>query len=220
METTDHRYVAFFDLDKTILSINSGSVLVREAYKKGLLSAADLLNAIYLSILHKLHLRDTALIVSGMGKWLKGVSVDEVTELSEHVVKEHLINAIRPEMNSEIEFHKRNNAEIVILSSVMIQICKPLGIHIGANDIICTEMDIVDGFFTGSAENRFCFEDEKRVRLVQYCDVKNYNLSEAWYYGDSIDDLSALEVVGHPVCVYPDRKLSRIANNRDWRVLS
>lgn len=220
METTDHRYVAFFDLDKTILSINSGSVLVREAYKKGLLSAADLLNAIYLSILHKLHLRDTALIVSGMGRWLKGVSVDEVTELSEHVVKEHLISAIRPEMNSEIGFHKRNNAEIVILSSVMIQICKPLGTHIGINDIICTEMDTVDGFFTGSAENRFCFEDEKRVRLVQYCEVKNYSLSEAWYYGDSIDDLSALEVVGHPVCVYPDRKLSRIANNRDWRVLS
>jgi putative phosphoserine phosphatase/1-acylglycerol-3-phosphate O-acyltransferase len=220
LETTDHRYVAFFDLDKTILSINSGSALVRGAYKRGLLSTADLLNAIYLSLLHKLHLRDTALIVTGMGRWLKGVSVDEVTELSEQVVKADLVRAIRPEMNSEIGFHKLNNAEIVILSSSIIQMCKPLGTHIGANDIICTEMDSVDGCFTGSAENRFCFEDEKRVRLVQYCKAKNYSLGEAWYYGDSIADLSALEAVGHPVCVYPDKKLSRIANIREWRVIS
>jgi len=220
LETKDKGYVAFFDLDKTILSINSGSVLVREAYKMGLLSSSDLLNAISLSLLHKLHLRDTALIVSGMGRWLKGVTVDEMTVLCEHVVNKHLVGAIRPEMYPEIEFHKRNNAEIVILSSVIIQICRPLGSYIGANEVICTEMDAVDGVFTGSAENKFCFEDEKRVRLKQYCEVNNYSLREAYYYGDSIDDLSALEVVGHPVCVHPDRKLFRVAHKKDWRVLS
>jgi len=213
------RYVAFFDIDNTILSINSGSKLVREAYKSGLMNNSDLLNAIYLSWLYKFHLRDTDLIVSGMGRWLKGHTVDEVNLLSEHVVNKHLVNAIRPEIYSEIKFHKENNAEVVILSSVIIQICRQLGSYIGVDNIICTVMEVADGVFTGSPENSFCFEDEKRMRLMQYCEMRNYSLSEAFYYGDSISDLTALKVVGHPVCVQPDRKLFRIAHENGWRIL-
>jgi len=213
------RYVAFFDIDNTILSINSGSALVREAYKIGLMSTSDLLNAIYLSWLYKFHLRDTDLIVSGMGRWLKGHTVDEVNLLSEHVVNKHLVNAIRPEIYSEIKFHKENNAEVVILSSVIIQICRQLGSYIGVDNIICTVMEVADGVFTGSPENNFCIGDEKRLRLMQYCEMRNYFLSEAFYYGDSISDLTALKAVGNPVCVQPDRKLSRIAHEKGWRIL-
>ena len=213
------RYVAFFDIDNTILSINSGSALVREAYKIGLMSTSDLLNAIYLSWLYKFHLRDTDLIVSGMGRWLKGHTVDEVNLLSEHVVNKHLVNAIRPEIYSEIKFHKENNAEVVILSSVIIQICRQLSSYLGMDNIICTVMKVEDGVFTGSPENNFCIGDEKRLRLMQYCEMRNYFLSEAFYYGDSISDLTALKAVGNPVCVQPDRKLSRIAHEKGWRNL-
>ena len=219
MDLKAKRYVAFFDLDKTLLSINSGSVLVREAYKRGIMSISDLLNAIFLSLLYKFHLRDTSLIVSGMGRWLKGMTLDEMDALAEHVVNKHLIKAIRPEICSEIKIHRENNAEIVILSSAIGQICKPIGLYIGADNIICTEMEVLDGVFTGSAENKFCFEDEKRIRLIQYCEIRNYNLSEAFYYGDSISDLAVLEVVGHPVCVQPDRRLSGISNKNGWRIL-
>ena len=219
MSPQTKRYVAFFDIDNTILSINSGSTLVREAYKSGLMNNSDLLNAIYLSWLYRFHLKDTDLIVSGMGRWLKGHTVDEVNLLSEHVVNKHLVNAIRPEIYSEIKFHRENNAEVVILSSVIFQICRQLGSYIGVDNIICTVMEVADGVFTGSPENSFCFEDEKRIRLIKYCEMRNYSLSEAFYYGDSISDLTALKVVGHPVCVQPDRKLSRIAHENGWRIL-
>jgi HAD superfamily hydrolase (TIGR01490 family) len=219
MEPTAKSYVAFFDLDKTLLSINSGSVLVREAYKRGLMSTSELLNAIYLSWLYKFHLRDTSIIVSAMGIWLKGMTLDEMNGLSEHVLIKHLIDAIRPEIYTEIKFHRGNNAEIVILSSAIIQICKPLGTYIGADNILCTVMEVADGVFTGLPEKNFCFEDEKRKRLIQYCEMRNYILSEAFYYGDSISDLPALKVVGHPVCVRPDRKLSRISHQNGWRIL-
>ena len=219
MEPTAKRYVAFFDLDDTLLSINSGSVLVREAYKSGLMSTSDLLNAIYLSWLYKFHLRDTSIIVSGMGRWLKGMTPDEMNVLAEHVVNKHLVDAIRPEIYSEIRFHRENNGEIVILSSAIIQICRPLGSYIGADNIVCTVMEVADGFFTGLPENKFCFEDEKRIRLIQYCEMRNYTLNETFYYGDSISDLQALKVVGHPVCVQPDRRLSRISHKNGWRIL-
>ncbi len=219
MIPTTKKYAAFFDLDKTLLSINSGSVLVRESYKRGTMSISDLLNAIFLSFLYKFNLRDTARIVTGMGRWLNGMTIDEMDALAEHVVNKHLIKAMRPEIYSEIKLHRENNAEIVILSSAIVQICKPIGAYIGADNIICTEMETLDGVFTGRAENKFCFGDEKRIRLIQYCGMRNYNLSEVFYYGDSISDLAALEVVGHPVCVQPDRRLSRISNKNGWRIL-
>jgi len=219
MEPTPKSYAAFFDLDKTLLSINSGSVLVREAYRRGLMSTSDLLNAIYLSWLYKFNLRDTSIIVSGMGRWLKGMTLDDMEALSEHVVNKHLVEAIRPEIFNEIRFHRENNAEVVILSSAIVQICKTIGSYIGADNIVCTVMEVADGVFTGLPEKNFCFEDEKRIRLIQYCEMRNYNLSEAFYYGDSISDLSALQVVGHPVCVQPDNRLSRISHAKGWRIL-
>jgi HAD superfamily hydrolase (TIGR01490 family) len=219
METQSGRYVAFFDLDKTILNINSGTVLVRESYKSGFMSTADLLHAIYLSLLYKFHLRDTSTIISAMGNWLKGLTINEVNLLSEQIVKTHLMDAVRPEIFSEIKYHKSNNAEVVILSSVIYQICKPLGSYLGVDNQICTTMEVIDGVFTGLPDRKFCFDDEKRIRLTEYCEIRHYYLGESYYYGDSIADLPALEVVGHPVCVSPDRKLERIARKRGWKIL-
>lgn len=219
MEEQDKVYAAFFDLDRTILSINSGFPLVREAYKGGLMSISDYLNAIWLSLLYKFRLRDTSLIVSGMGRWLKGLTVDELNELSERVVNKYLVKAIRPVIISEIRFHRENNAEIVILSSALLQICSPIGSQMGADGIICTEMDAENGVFTGSSKHGFCLGEEKRIRLMQHCDQRSYSLNEAYCYGDSIADLHALETVGHPVCVHPDRRLRRIALKKGWRVI-
>jgi HAD superfamily hydrolase (TIGR01490 family) len=212
-------YIAFFDLDRTILSLNSGSVLVREAYKSGFMSTSDLLNALYLSFLYKFHLRDTSVIISGMGKWLQGMTIKEVDLLSEQIVNSHLIDAVRPEIFSEIRLRKENNAEVVILSSVIVQICKSLGSHLGVDNQICTTMEVINGVFTGLPDGKFCFDDEKRVRLIEYCKAGHYNLSESYYYGDSIADFPALEVVGHPVCVTPDKKLAKIARKRGWRII-
>ena len=211
-------YIAFFDLDKTILSINSGSRLVREAHNRKLMSTPDFVKAVYYSLLYKFHLRDTDRIISGMGQWLKGIRVDAVEDLSVTIVKEYLIAAIRPEILNEIKYHKEYDAEVVILSSAMTEICKPIQTHIGFDTIICSKMKIENGYFTGLPETKFCFEEEKRERLIEYCLSRNYNPDHAFYYGDSIADIPPLEAVGHPVCVSPDKKLRRIALERGWEI--
>jgi HAD superfamily hydrolase (TIGR01490 family) len=218
MNSEKKTYVAFFDIDRTILSVNSGAILVRQAHKSGLMSTTELLNAIYLSWLYKLQLRDTNLIISQMGKWMNGVSVKEVENLSEFIVNNFLINTIRPEMLSEIEFHRENKAELVILSSIITELCRPLNTYLKFDNFLCTSMQVENDTYTGIPETKFCFEDEKRVRLIEYCKENNYLLSESFYYGDSISDFPALEVVGHPVCVSPDKKLNSIALERGWKI--
>lgn len=215
---TPRKYIAFFDIDKSILSVNSGSALVKEAFRAGLMSFSDLLKAFYYSLLYRLRLRDPAIIITAMTRWLKGIPQDEVTSFTEHVVNKHLKKAIRPEIFSEIDYHRENNAEVVILSSAMSDVCRHLGSHLGIDNIICTLLEVIDGVFTGLPENSLCFRDEKRIRLKEYCERNDYKLSESYYYGDSIEDLPALEIVGNPVCISPDRKLRDIAVSRNWRI--
>jgi HAD superfamily hydrolase (TIGR01490 family) len=216
METQARNYVAFFDLDKTIISLNSGSLLVRQAYKNGVLSTGNLINAIFQSYLYKFNLRDTNLIISKMGTWLKGLSLETFKELSKEVVDKYLIGSIRPEIIKEIHFHKKNNAATVILSSAISSICEPIGRHLEVDNIICTTMETSKGILTGNPVGTFCFEDEKRTQLLAFCEKHHSDPLKAWYYADSISDLSGLEVVGNPVCVSPDKKLTRMAREKGW----
>ena len=48
---------------------------------------------------------------------------------------------------------------------------------------------------------------------------EGYDLAECTAYSDSHTDLPFLELVGHPVVVNPDRKLRRVAAERQWPVL-
>ena len=44
------------------------------------------------------------------------------------------------------------------------------------------------------------------------------DLSSSFAYADSLSDLPMLELVGTPVAVNPDPRLSQIAGQRGWRV--
>lgn len=215
---TKGSYPVFFDLDRTIIDVNSGSLLVRHAYKNGLMSTGNLLNAILQAWLYKFNLRDTNVIIAKMGNWLKGLHHEAVEELSEEVVNKYLIKSIRPEIVAEIKFHKEKSGLIVMLSSAISSICEPTGRLLGFNDILCTTMETIDGILTGSPAGNYCFGDEKRVRLMEFCEAGNYSLKETYYYADSISDLPALEVVGHPVCITPDKKLRQVARKKGWRI--
>jgi len=95
-------YIAFFDLDRTIIRVNSGSILAWLAYKKKIMSTGDLLNAVFQAYLYKFNLRETNLIILKMGTWLKGVRQETIDELSAEVVDKHLIKNIRSEIIKEI----------------------------------------------------------------------------------------------------------------------
>jgi HAD superfamily hydrolase (TIGR01490 family) len=211
-------YIVFFDLDRTIISRNSGPVLVWQAYKKEIMSTGNLINAIFQSYLYKFKLRDTNLIILKMGTWLKGLRHEVIEDLSKEVVDKYLIRFIRPEIIKAMSFHRENNAVLAILSSAISSICFPIGRHLGIEEIICTTMETDDGIMTGDPAGNFCFGDEKRIRLLSFCEKNHYDPAQAWYYSDSVSDIPVFEVVGHPVCIAPDKKLTRIAREKGWKI--
>ncbi len=215
---TPESYLVFFDLDRTIIKRNSGSIIVKQAYKRGIMNTWNLIQAIFQSYLYKFNLRDTKVIIKKMGTWVKGLRFEEIDELSREVVNEFLIENIRPEIIKIISFHKENNARLGILSSAISSICFPVGRYLGIEEIICTMMETIDGILTGNPDGNYCFGDEKRIRLLSFCEINNLDPSQVWYYSDSASDIPVFEVVGHPVCISPDKKLTRIAREKRWEI--
>jgi putative phosphoserine phosphatase/1-acylglycerol-3-phosphate O-acyltransferase len=211
-------YIVFFDLDRTITKAVSGRALARAAFRKKLMSRSDLVNALYVSIVHRLNLMDPVKLIDKMVRWVKGIPEKILSDLCSDVVNKALLPSVHPEVKPEIKFHKERNAKVVILSSSLVPICREIAAYLEIDDIICSDLEVIDGSCTGRTTGPVCFGKEKVVRLKEYCERNNHSLEKTWYYGDSISDLPALSIVGNPVCINPDRKLLRIARRKGWRI--
>lgn len=212
-------YIAFFDLDGTITKAISGKELARSAFKKGIMTRTNYANAIYLSLVYKLRLKDPLKVVDDMVSWVNGISEKTMDDLSFEVFREVLLPSVYPEARSEINSHKENNAKVVILSSSLAQVCQEMSKSLSLDDILCSHLEVINGYLTGLPQGRLCFGEEKAIRLKEYCKINNTKTSDAWYYGDSISDVPALSSVGNPVCVNPDSMLKKAAIKRGWKIL-
>ncbi len=212
-------YAVFIDLDKTLLSVNSGKALAKAAYKSKIMSGKNLLLAMGLSIIYKIRPKNAEEITKYMVRWLKGVSVSDLNNVSKHVAEDILIHYIRPEIIREINYHKKEGATIIILSASLLYICAPIANYLSIDAIICSSMETKNGLFTGRVEGNICIGKEKEIRLLDYCRQEKLNPKEAYYYGDSFSDHYALEAVGNAICVAPETKLKKRAQEKKWRVI-
>jgi HAD superfamily hydrolase (TIGR01490 family) len=211
-------YIAFFDLDHTLVNANSGELLVKVAYEKRIMPFTGIIQALWLSFLYNFSLKNTEKIIAGMVKWLAGVSQSTISELSSEVFNRHLLTSIPEEVKSEIKMHKDKNAAVVILSSALLPVCRKVADYLDLDDIICTELEVDGNCFTGRPSGKICFGNEKLFRLEKYCEKINSKISDAWYYGDSISDLPVLSIIGSPVCINPDRHLRKRAKEKNWTI--
>jgi len=211
--------IAFFDLDRTIISVNSAKILIQTAYKKGLMTMPDLIKGYCLSLMYKLNLRDPAKIIKSISGWLNGVSEIDLESLTKEIFKNQIADSIHNEVHTEINFHKRNGSRVAILSSSIYPICRLVADHLRMDDIVCSKLEVKNGVYTGQSNGPFCFGKEKAVRLKEYCSENKIHPVNSWYYGDAISDLYVLSSVGNPVCVNPDKKLKEAALQRGWKIL-
>jgi HAD superfamily hydrolase (TIGR01490 family) len=211
-------YVVFFDLDRTIIKAVSGRALAKRAFKKGLMNISDIPIALYLGLAFRIGLADPVKIMERMLGWVKGLPEQELKNLCSEVLSEDLLPSVHSEVHDELKMHKARNARIIILSSSLEQICQGVADRLKMDGIICSKLEVSNGHLTGLPEGNLCYGQEKLIRLKEYCEKNNNKTEDSWYYGDSISDLPALEVVGNPVCINPDRQLRKKAAAKGWKI--
>ncbi|MDP9440770.1 MAG: HAD family phosphatase [Actinomycetota bacterium] len=88
------------------------------------------------------------------------------------------------------------------------------------DEIVCASLSTsADGrTFTGELVEGPPTGEARALMMMAYARAENLSLEESVAYADSASDLPMLEVVGHPVAVNPEPKLSTIARKRGWHV--
>jgi phosphoserine phosphatase len=86
------------------------------------------------------------------------------------------------------------------------------------DDIICAEMSIKDGRYTGELLSVPPTGEVRAQALRDYADANDFDLSESVAYADSSSDLPLLDAVGFPVAVNPETRLASLALKRGWLV--
>ena len=212
---------AFFDLDKTILVKSSSFAFARPFYREGLIGRTDVVRSAYAQFMFHTSGADHDQMESMreyMSKLVTGWEVEKVQQ----IVAETLDDIIDPMVYQEaldlIAEHKEAGRDVVIISSSGTDVVEPIGVRLGADLAIGTQVAIEDGRYTGEIVF-YAYGEGKAEAMRALAQERGYDLTECYAYSDSFTDLPMLDAVGNPVAVNPDASLRALAIDRQWPVV-
>jgi phosphatidylglycerophosphatase C len=108
---------------------------------------------------------------------------------------------LRPQVLARVEAHRARGHRVVLVSASLDAYLEPFAALVGADVVLCSRLEIVDGRVTGRLVGANCRSDEKVARLAPLRAAS----ATLWAYGDSRDDEAMLRIADHPVWVAGDR---------------
>lgn len=219
--TTSATGAAFFDVDRTLLAGASGLHLAAPFRKHGLLSARQLARTMFAQLSFAMRGTDDEQLdrfTEGVKELMKGW--DHATV--QRVIADELENRIHPmvfrEAVDRIAMHHARGQKVYAVSATFDEIIEPLAERLGLDGFIASQMEVVDGKFTGEllATNH---GPEKGRRLTSFAEEHGIDLAASSAYSDSITDEDFLRAVGRPYAVNPDKKLRALAEAEGWGIL-
>ena len=210
-----HRTAAFFDLDKTIIAKSSTLAFSRPFQAGGLISRRAVLRSAYAQFVYLVGGADhdqMEKMRAFMSQLCAGWDVATVKD----IVADTLHNVVDPivydEAVSLIEEHHLAGRDVIIVSTSGSEVVAPIGEMLGADRVIATRMEVVDGKYTGGIDY-YAYSEAKADAILELAAHDGYDLSRCYAYSDSVTDVPMLEVVGHPHAVNPDKELRRVATS-------
>jgi HAD superfamily hydrolase (TIGR01490 family) len=207
----------FFDVDHTIIKGSSGSLFVWKGVQRGLFPARTMLYIpLFFLQYYAGHLnvesRDWYFSV------LSGRSRQELEEVS-RANFETMRTRIYPEVRKLIQELQGQGRQVVLATSSLELIVRPLAEDLGIREIIATTVEFIEDRCTGRFPEGPLLKEKKKEKVYDYIRSRKAGWQDCSFYTDSVFDLALLESVAAPVAVNPDRRLRRIANRRGWQVL-
>lgn len=216
----DGRVAAIFDLDKTVLATSAATAMSRPMRAGGLLTRRAMLRAAYARAAFELGHADAAAterLRAALSRMVRGWDVATVTAIVEQTLADAIAPTVYAEAVTLMDDHHSRGHDVVIASASGTDVVQPIADLLGADHVVATRMEVLDGRYTGALEF-YAYGQDKADAVRALAAARGYDLEASFAYSDSVTDLPLLEAVGHPTVVNPDRALRRIALERDWGV--
>jgi HAD superfamily hydrolase (TIGR01490 family) len=212
--------LAFFDLDRTLLAVNSGTLWVRRELALGHISKRQAAQAVWWLARYRLGFAAGEDVVARAVTHLAGTPSADIRRRTTTFYQSEVRSTFRPGALDAIERHRRQNDRLVMLTSSSNYLSELAAEELGFSALLCNTLQVgEDGLHTGLVEGRVCFGEGKLVHASAEASRTGLPLREAVFYTDSFSDVSVMEVVGTPVAVNPDPRLKRHAQRRRWRIV-
>jgi HAD superfamily hydrolase (TIGR01490 family) len=215
------RSAAFFDLDKTIIAKSSSLAFSKPFQAGGLITRRAMLRSAYAQFVYLVGGADhdqMEKIRAFMSRLVEGWEVETVKEIVGETLHHVVDPIVYDEAVSLMEEHHAAGRDVVVVSASGAEVVEPIGELLGADDVIASRLEIVEGRYTGEIDY-YAYAEEKARAIETMAAERGYDLEQCFAYSDSITDAPMLEVVGHPHAVNPDKELRKLAASRGWPVL-
>jgi HAD superfamily hydrolase (TIGR01490 family) len=212
------RVGAFFDMDKTLIADNSGSIYMKKRYQDGEIGLVELARGAFTYLRYKAGIFDMLKSTRAMTRDLKGRQESEFLAEGRLLCEEAMVPLIYPEAVAAVRSHQERGDLVCIVSGSMGFVVDPLAAHLGIEFSIFTQLETKDGRLTGEIVEPLCFGEGKVHWIQQLVEQQGIDLARSWFYTDSVTDRPLLDRVGHPVAVNPDPLLYRLAVRRGWPI--
>lgn len=213
------RTAAFFDVDNTIIRGASSFHLARALLKRGFFRKRDLVRFGIHQARYQLfgenkrqidEIRSDALAI------MRGHLVAEVVSIGEEVYEEVLAHRIFPGTQRLLDEHLRRGDEVWLVSATPIEIGDLIARRLHTTGALGTIAEHDEGRYTGRLVGDMMHGEAKARAVTQLAAERGIDLSRSHAYGDSMNDLALLSIVGHPCAINPDRRLRRFARRVGW----
>jgi HAD superfamily hydrolase (TIGR01490 family) len=209
---------AFFDMDRTLLRCNSGTLWIRWQREHGEMSLYQTARALAWLAQYKLAVLDMEAVAAKGAASMRGQSEAELAKKCSVFFAEWIQREVAPKAAEAIERHRRDGHVVAILSSSTPYVVEPLARHLNIEHAICTRLNVSDGKFDGTHRAPACYGAGKVHWAEEFARSAGVDLGASFFYTDSYSDLPMLERVGSARVINPDPRLRRHAKRVGWDV--
>jgi HAD superfamily hydrolase (TIGR01490 family) len=210
--------IAFFDLDKTLLGVNSATLWIKRELHAGNITRMQALHAGIWVALYSIGVADVESVILAAVQQLKGQKERDVIERTLAFYREEVAPTLRPGARAAVQRHKDAGDLCFLLTSSSNYLSAPMTDLLKLDGFLANRFLTEGGLYTGDAVRPVCFGRGKVAHAQAVSEKLHVPLSECWFYTDSYSDLPMLQAVGHPVVVHPDGRLRRYANKHAWPI--
>ncbi|HEY4240175.1 MAG TPA: HAD family hydrolase [Kofleriaceae bacterium] len=206
---------ALFDMDRTLLRVDTGMSWLKFLYRRGEVSRTMVGKAVYWSALYKLAVLDMETVFSRLAMDIAGDSEAEMIAKCDVWYRAHIEREIAPAARVAVARHREAGHTIVLATGSTVYAARPVARGVGIEHVLSSELEVANGAFTGKP-SAMCFGVHKVALAEQWARANGVDLAASYFYSDSYNDRPMLERVGHAIAVNPDARLKRLARRRGW----
>jgi HAD superfamily hydrolase (TIGR01490 family) len=218
--TASKSIAALFDMDRTLLRRETGSLWMKYQRDIGEASLFDMARVTYWVAQYRLGIAKVEEIAERVTRTLEGRSEAQFIAQCEDWFDRYVEKHISDEGRRAVEDHRKKDHVIAIVTGATPYAARPLARRLGIEHVIASELEVDDRTkcFTGRPRKPLCYGHGKVSLSTVLGEKLGFALDEATFYTDSVTDLPLLERVKVPVVINPDPRLRRVARRRGWRV--